>query len=135
MLAIRDSEASEEEEDEDDTDGTENGEGEKKGCQCQNHSKGQKEIVFLSKRVDSKQRVRGYVNLRGMDVPVPWLIWDEDDQHVVTFPTLINSQKNKILFQFLNITTELNRPPGARAHAASAPSGPCVPSRSSPASQ
>ena len=79
MLAIRDSEASEEEEEEDDTDGTENGEGEKKGCQCQNHTKGKKEIVFLSKRVDSKQRVRGYVNLRGMDVPVPWLIWDEDD--------------------------------------------------------
>ena len=58
-----------------------NGQGqEKKACQCHIHvTKGQKEIEFLSKRIDSKQRLRGYVNLRGMDVPVPWLIWDEED--------------------------------------------------------
>ena len=41
MLAIRDSEASEEEEDEE-KDETENGEGDPKACRCSNH-KGQKE--------------------------------------------------------------------------------------------
>ena len=89
MLAIRESETSEEEDDDEmEEEETECAKRVPNDCKChqpkgQSHNSNkegqQKETVFLSKRIDSKQRLRGYVNLRGIDVPLPWMIWYEYD--------------------------------------------------------
>ena len=85
MLAIRDSEPYEEDDDdEEEEEGSEDTTRVKNDCLCHNHP-GKSHIdnmvqkEFLSKRIDSKQRLRGYVNLRGFDVPLPWMIWYGDD--------------------------------------------------------
>ena len=106
MLAIRHSETSEEDGDDEEEEGEAEG---KNDCQChkqkgQSHisnKEGQKEKEFLSKRIDSKQRLRGYVNLRGIDVPLPWMIWYGDDLTCGPFHSHYYLNRRKYLRQFL----------------------------------
>ena len=88
ILAIRESETSEEEDDDEmEEEETECPRRVQNDCKCHkpkekshnSNMEGQNETIFLSKRIDSKQRLRGYVNLRGIDVPLPWMIWQEYD--------------------------------------------------------